>query len=95
MKAFYTLLLVLGTAVCLAGCGKSSNADGSRTNATQAAAGLPALKQAVQTYNTQEGHFPKALDDLVPKYIAKIPDAPGGYKFVYDPATGIVTQTRN
>jgi len=49
------------------------------------------LNQAVQLFNTQEGHLPKDLDELVPNYVAKIPDAPYGSKIVYDPATGTVT----
>jgi len=49
------------------------------------------LNQAVQLFNTQEGHLPKDLDELVPNYVAKIPDAPYGSKIAYDPATGTVT----
>jgi len=49
------------------------------------------LNQAVQLFNTQEGHLPKDLDELVPNYVAKIPDAPYGSKIVYDPTTGTVT----
>lgn len=52
------------------------------------------LNQAVQLYNVQEGHNPKTLDDLVPKYVAKIPDAPLGYRVNYDNAKGEVTVVR-
>lgn len=31
------------------------------------------IVQAIGTYQTQEGKFPESLDDLVPKYIDKIP----------------------
>ncbi|MGO8764415.1 MAG: hypothetical protein ACLQSR_04675 [Limisphaerales bacterium] len=49
------------------------------------------LTQAIQQFNAAEGRYPKDLQELVPTYIAKIPDAPEGYKLDYDPATGNVT----
>jgi hypothetical protein len=48
------------------------------------------LNQAIQLFNTQEGHLPKDLNELVPNYVAKIPDAPYGSKIVYDPGSGTV-----
>src|ERR1017187_5032301 len=48
------------------------------------------LNQAIQLFNTQEGHLPKDLDELVPNYVAKIPDAPYGSKIVYDVSSGTV-----
>ena len=48
------------------------------------------VNQAIQMFNVQEGRAPKNLQELVPNYIAKIPDAPFGYKIVYDPAAGTV-----
>jgi len=48
------------------------------------------LNQAVQLFNVQEGRNPKDLQELVPAYVAKIPDAPLGYKIVYDAATATV-----
>lgn len=48
------------------------------------------LNQAVQLFNVQEGRFPKTLQELVPNYVAKIPDTPPGYKITYDPAKGEV-----
>jgi hypothetical protein len=53
-----------------------------------------ALNQAVQLFNVQEGRFPKTLQELVPNYIPKIPDAPVGYKINYDAAKGEVTVVR-
>ena len=38
------------------------------------------LNQAVQLFNVQEGRYPKTLAELMPKYVAKIPDAPIGYQ---------------
>jgi hypothetical protein len=49
------------------------------------------LNQAVQLFNTQEGHLPKDLNELVPNYVAKIPAAPYGYQIVYDATSGLVT----
>lgn len=48
------------------------------------------LNQAVQLFNTQEGRYPKTLQELVPNYVGKIPDAPFGYKITYDPDKGEV-----
>ena len=46
------------------------------------------LNQAIQLFNVQEGRYPKTLDELTPKYVAKLPDPPLGYKLNYDPAKG-------
>ena len=48
------------------------------------------LNQAVQLFNTQEGRYPKTLSELVPNYVAKLPDAPVGYQISYDAARGEV-----
>ena len=48
------------------------------------------LNQAIQLYNTQEGHYPRTLQDLVPNYVAKIPNAPLGYDLNYDATKGEV-----
>jgi hypothetical protein len=49
------------------------------------------LNQAIQLFNTQEGRFPKDLNELVPNYVGKIPEAPYGSKIVYDASSGTVT----
>ena len=51
---------------------------------------VSSLNQALQLFNAQEGHFPKTLQELVPNYVGKIPDAPIGYEIVYDAAKGEV-----
>jgi hypothetical protein len=38
--------------------------------------------------------LPKTLDELVPKYVGKIPDAPLGYKISYDATKGEVSVVR-
>jgi hypothetical protein len=48
------------------------------------------LNEAIQRFNVQEGRYPKNLQELVPNYVAKIPDAPHGYKIVYDAGSGTV-----
>jgi hypothetical protein len=52
------------------------------------------LTQAAQLYNVQEGRYPKTLDELTPKYVAKLPTPPLGYKLNYDAAKGEVTVVR-
>ncbi len=54
-------------------------------------ADIASLTQAIQQFNAGEGRYPKDLQELVPTYLAKIPEAPAGYKLNYDPATGTVT----
>jgi len=51
---------------------------------------VTSLNQAIQLFNVQEGRYPKDLQELVPTYIAKIPDAPYGSKIVYDATTATV-----
>jgi hypothetical protein len=49
------------------------------------------IQQAIQAYQAQEGHLPKTLNDLVTAQVmGKLPDAPNGMKFSYDPKTGEV-----
>ena len=45
------------------------------------------INQDIQMFNASEGHYPKNLQEMVPNYLAKIPDAPYGYKIVYDTNT--------
>ncbi|MGA3162694.1 MAG: hypothetical protein ABSD77_00635 [Verrucomicrobiota bacterium] len=51
---------------------------------------LAYLNQAIQQFNAMEGRYPKDLNELMPNYIGKIPQAPYGSKIVYDPNTGMV-----
>jgi hypothetical protein len=48
------------------------------------------LNQALQLFNTQEGHYPKTLEELTPNYVGKIPEPPIGYKLDYDATMGEV-----
>jgi hypothetical protein len=52
------------------------------------------INQALQLFNVQEGRYPQTLEELTPKYIALIPDAPLGYKLNYDPVKGEATMVK-
>jgi len=53
---------------------------------------LSSLNQECQLFNTQEGRYPKDLNELVTMgYIGQIPAAPAGMKLVYDARQGKVT----
>ncbi|MCF7668376.1 MAG: hypothetical protein K9N48_01205 [Verrucomicrobia bacterium] len=54
--------------------------------------GLSSLKNAVRTFQAGEGRLPTNLNEIVQKdYMPKLPQAPSGMKFSYDPKTGEVT----
>jgi len=55
---------------------------------------LAYLNQAIQQFNASEGRFPKDLQELIPNYIGKMPDAPYGSKIVYDANSGTVKVVR-
>ena len=55
-------------------------------------AGLAELTKAVQQFNVIEGRYPRTLDELVAgRYLPKIPAAPRGKRFLYNPKAGEVT----
>jgi hypothetical protein len=51
---------------------------------------LAQLKQAIQEFNAAEGRYPKNLQELIPNYLAKIPNVPAGYQIAYDATSGNV-----
>ncbi len=54
--------------------------------------GLTTLTQSVQQFNVLEGRLPRTLDELVEsRYLSKLPAAPRGKRFVYNPQSGEVT----
>ncbi len=105
MKIFISIFAFVAAAVLLAGCGnKPSPNTAADTNAPSGYLGtlvnekktadkkidVAYLNQAVQLFNVQEGRYPKTLEELTPNYVAKIPDAPIGFKIDYDPVKGEV-----
>ena len=106
MKILNSFLVLAAVAFLAAGCGKSSapqqatnpaDVDNPLVNAKRTAdkaIDTAALNQAIQLFNVQEGRLPKTLQELVPKYVGKIPDAPLGYKISYDAVKGEVSVVR-
>lgn len=99
------LLLPLAAGLLVTGCGdKTSSKTAADTNAPSGYLGTLTdekkssdkkidtayLNQAVQLFNVQEGRYPKTLEELTPNYVAKIPEAPIGFKIDYDPVKGEV-----
>jgi hypothetical protein len=107
MKLFLSALASITAAFFLAGCGDSNSSTATSTNAADInnplvnakrtadkTADAAALNQAIQLFNVQEGRYPKDLQELTPKYIRHIPDAPLGYKISYDAKKGEVSVMR-
>jgi uncharacterized spore protein YtfJ len=106
VNIFNSTLAAVAAVLLLAGCGKSGSSShaGTATNGfggyvkslgeakkvADKTIDVSYLNQAVQLFNVQEGRNPKNLQELVPSYVAKIPDAPLGSKIVYDATTGTV-----
>ena len=105
MKAFFFITISAVLVLALAGCGGSNSTNPpAQTNAAnnsssvtqpeiyaQKKADLASLSQAIQQFKTAEGRNPKDLQELTPNYIARIPDAPAGYKINYDANSGAVS----
>jgi hypothetical protein len=106
MKILNSFLVLAAAAFLAAGCGKSSapqqvvnpaDVDNPLVNAKRTAdkvIDVSYVNQAIQLFNVQEGRLPKTLAELTPKYIAKIPDAPLGYKISYDAVKGEASVVR-
>ncbi len=53
--------------------------------------GLDTLNKAVQQFQVLEGRYPTSLDELVAsRFLPKIPAAPRGKRFIYNPRSGEV-----
>ncbi len=106
MKILNSFLVLAAVVILAAGCGKSSSpqqavnpadVDNPLVNAKRTAdkvIDVSYINQAIQLFNVQEGRNPKTLAELTPKYIAKIPDVPLGYKLSYDEKKGEVSVVR-
>ena len=52
---------------------------------------LAYVNEAIQQFQVAEGRLPKDLKEMVAMhYLGKIPEAPFGYKIVYDPTVGAI-----
>ncbi len=85
--------LGLGLALALGGCSLMwGPGDDPRGKAYLSQVGTISL--AIGRFHDEQGHYPKTLDELVPNYIAKIPDEPpllyestdGSMAFTYAPS---------
>ncbi|TVR50563.1 MAG: hypothetical protein EA425_09465 [Puniceicoccaceae bacterium] len=67
-------------------------AMGQARRSAEATAQTTTLNQAIRTYEAVEGSHPTSLQELVSEgYLPAIPDAPRGFRWAYDPATGQVS----
>ena len=103
-----SLFAVAASGLLLAGCGDSSSSSTEPVNPADVTNNtlvnskrtadktidVSFINQAINLFNVQEGRMPKTLDELVPKYVAKIPDAPLGYKIAYDAKKGEASVVR-
>jgi hypothetical protein len=56
---------------------------------------LAYVNEAIQQFNAAEGRYPKSLQEMVDMhYLGKLPQAPYGYKIVYDPNAGKISVVR-
>lgn len=92
MKKAVSLLLILVLLVLfIAGCGGESGSPeeggGSesgigvpvtKAESTACAANRSAIQSAVQQYKLMEGKSPTSVQELVPKYLQKVPSCPEG-----------------
>jgi hypothetical protein len=51
---------------------------------------LAYVNQAIQQFNAGEGRYPTNLQEMIPTYLGKMPQAPYGYKIVYDANSGTI-----
>ena len=51
---------------------------------------LAYVNQAIQQFNAGEGRYPTNLQEMIPTYLGKMPQAPYGYKIIYDANTGTI-----
>src|SRR6516162_10258798 len=104
MKNLHCILAVAAITILLVGCDNKPSSQAQSVNPADVnnplvnakrtadkTIDVSYLNQAAQLFNVQEGRYPKTLDELTPKYVSKIPDAPLGYKLSYDEKKGEVT----
>lgn len=52
---------------------------------------LAYVNESIQQFNAGEGHYPTNLQEMIPNYLGKMPQAPYGYKIVYDATNGTIS----
>jgi hypothetical protein len=81
-------ILVLAVMLLLSGCANyAPGIDAKGVKLQQE--GIPVLV-ALRNYMDETAHYPKSLQDLVPKYLAAIPAEP---EIHYDPKTSVLSFT--
>jgi hypothetical protein len=111
MKGIHSIFIFIAVAGLLAGCGKSGSGSqastatngfggyvkslGEAQKSADKTIDVTSINQEIQLFYVQEGRYPKDLQELVPGFMPKIPDAPYGSKIVYDPAAGTVKVVPN
>lgn len=55
---------------------------------------LAYLHEDIEEFNASEGRYPTNLQEMIPNYLGKMPQAPLGYKIVYDASNGTVKVVR-
>ena len=107
MNSIHSVLVAASALALLTGCGEKpasqsqsvnpADVNNPLVNAKRTAdktIDVSYLNQAIQLFNVQEGRNPKTLEELTPKYVAKLPDPPLGYKLKYDDTKGEVSVVR-
>ena len=57
---------------------------------------LVGLQRAIQQFQASEGRLPRNLQEVASSgHIARLPEAPKGYRLVYDSRTGVVSLSPN
>ncbi|HEY3931250.1 MAG TPA: hypothetical protein VGM58_02660 [Verrucomicrobiae bacterium] len=51
---------------------------------------LAYVNEAIQQFNAGEGRYPTNLQEMIPTYLGKMPQAPYGYKIIYDANSGTI-----
>jgi hypothetical protein len=51
---------------------------------------LAYVNEAIQQFNAGEGRYPTNLQEMIPTYLGKMPQAPYGYKIIYDANMGTI-----
>ena len=85
--------------VCFAEAGRAGGEDGAgdvgavgkAKKSSEKRVNLANVQNAIRQFHAVEGRYPKSLNELVKEgYYSKMPAAPRGMRYVYNPKTGQV-----